>query len=100
MSCLPLRALRVKDRAISRGSFALSRLMAILLDRKRVMVYAIFARDRDRSGLRLMHAVEADKNETVCQLGIGRGSGLVRDGDYCKSVPCPRCWTSDSGVKS
>lgn len=51
------------------------------------MTYAIFSRKG-----RVMHAVEVDANRTVCRLPIGAGSGLVRDGGYASSTPCPRCW--------
>jgi hypothetical protein len=59
------------------------------------MTYAIFTR-RQRGVTRTMHAVrEATHATTVCGLPIGRGSGLVRDGDYHDNVPCPRCWLRD-----
>jgi hypothetical protein len=53
--------------------------------------YAIFTR-RERGTTRVMHAVREGEQQTVCQLPIGRGSGLVRDGDYHDNRPCPRCW--------
>lgn len=56
------------------------------------MVYAIFSRERERDGKRAMHAAREGARETLCQVGIGRGSGLVRDGNYWNARPCPRCW--------
>lgn len=53
--------------------------------------YAIFTR-RQRSRPRVMHAAHEGASATVCDLPIGVGSGLVRDGDYRNNVPCPRCW--------
>lgn len=55
------------------------------------MTYAIFSR-RERGRARIMHAVREGAHETICQHPIGRGSGLVRDGDYHDNVPCRRCW--------
>lgn len=52
------------------------------------MTYAIFTRARPR----VMHAVAEGEQTTVCKHPIGRGSGLVRDGDYHGAQPCPRCW--------
>jgi hypothetical protein len=54
--------------------------------------YVIFARDRGRDGKRLMHAAREGAGATLCDHSIGRGSGLVRDGDYNRSTPCRRCW--------
>lgn len=52
-------------------------------------VSAIFTRKRPR----ILHAVAPGATTTVCGLPIGVGSGLVRDGDYNGSTPCPRgCW--------
>lgn len=53
--------------------------------------YAIFSRRRPGQK-RVMHAVKPDAGRTVCDLPIGAGSGLVRDGDY-HGMPCPRCWS-------
>ena len=51
-------------------------------------VYAIFTRGRNR----IMHAAREGATQTLCQHPIGRGTGLVRDGNYTGSKPCPRCW--------
>jgi len=71
------------------------------------MFYAIFTRSGNP---RVLHAVPTrrqatvyadgrrgypavlDAATTVCGMPIGTGSGLVRDGNYADSVPCPRCW--------
>jgi hypothetical protein len=53
--------------------------------------YAIFTRKTGK-GPRRMHAVVPGSHKTVCDLPIGTGSGLVRDGDYSNNVPCPTCW--------
>jgi hypothetical protein len=57
------------------------------------MLAAIFT-IRRRGQTRTMHAINEDASvwRTVCGLPIGRGSGLVRDGDYWDNRPCPRCW--------
>jgi hypothetical protein len=59
-------------------------------------VYAIFSR-RERGRKRTMHAAREGEWQTVCGHPVGRGSGLVRDGDYRDNVPCPRCWPSRNG---
>ena len=55
------------------------------------MTYAIFSKSKS-NGNRLMHAVRVGEHKTVCQLPIGVGTGLVRDGGYANSVPCAKCW--------
>jgi hypothetical protein len=55
------------------------------------MTYAIFTWRTPRTE-RTMHAAREGARETVCHLPIGRGTGLVRDGDYWNNRPCPRCW--------
>jgi hypothetical protein len=55
-------------------------------------MYAIFTR-RNRNGApRVMHAAREGARETVCKRPIGRGTGLVRDGDYHNNRPCRTCW--------
>lgn len=44
-----------------------------------------------------MHAVREGTHETICELGTGRGSGLVRDGNYWNCHPCPHCWNAVKG---
>jgi hypothetical protein len=56
------------------------------------MTYAIFSRRGAK--LRTMHAAREGERHTICKLPIGRGTGLVRDGDYWDNRPCPRCWPS------
>lgn len=51
-------------------------------------VYAIFSVCKPR----VVHAAREGSRETVCHHPIGRGSGLVRDGNYTGAIPCPRCW--------
>jgi hypothetical protein len=61
--------------------------------------YAIFAR-RGRDGNRRMHAAEPGAAATICGLPIGVGTGLVRDGDYRRSVPCRQCWDTQAAAPS
>ena len=57
------------------------------------MIYAIFTR-RAKGRPRVMHAAREGAHETICKHPIGRGTGLVRDGDYWSNVPCRKCWPS------
>jgi hypothetical protein len=61
------------------------------------MVYAIFQRDRGADGKRMMHAAREGAHKTLCEHDIGRGTGLVRDGNYWNARPCPRCWPTTGG---
>lgn len=55
------------------------------------MTYAIFSTGRPR----VLHAVRTGETATVCGYQIGRGTGMVRDGNYSGSIPCVRgCWSA------
>jgi hypothetical protein len=55
------------------------------------MTYAVFSPGKPRT----LHAVKPDARQTVCGRELGRGTGMMRDGNYAGSVPCPRCWSRE-----